>query len=78
VSYASLIELGGLIVLLDVIPKKLTTKSSPLVVVIDGAANEVLVGVNAPLCESIGIDPSTPLTSSIAAAADTDEERLHV
>jgi len=40
---------GGLIVLLDEIPKKPTTRSSPAVVVTDGATKDVLSGVKAPL-----------------------------
>ena len=64
---------GGVIVLLAVMPKKPTTTSPATVVVTDGAENERLSGVNAPLCESMGADESIPLTSRTAAAADTAE-----
>jgi hypothetical protein len=67
-----------LIALLDVMPKNATTRSPAVLVVTDGAVKEVFVGVNAPLCESTGVDGSTPLTSMIAPAADTDDARLQV
>jgi hypothetical protein len=77
-SKSSLIALGDLIALLDVMPKNATTRSPAVLVVTDGATKDVFLGVNAPLCESTGVDTSTPLTSMIAPAADTDEERVHV
>jgi hypothetical protein len=69
---------GGLIVLLAVMPKKPTTISPAIVAVTDGAAKERLSGVNAPLCESMGADESIPLTSRIAPAADTAEARVQL
>jgi hypothetical protein len=63
------IELGALSVLVEFVEKKPTTVSPFEVVVTEGAANEVLRGVNAPLCESTGEVASIPLKSRIAAAA---------
>jgi hypothetical protein len=77
-SKSSLIPLGDLTVLLDVVPKNATTRSPSVLVVTDGATKDVLLGVNAPLCESTGVDTSTPLTSMIAPATDTHEESVHV
>jgi hypothetical protein len=76
-SKSSLISAGGLIVRLDEMPKKPTTRSPSLVVVTDGATNERLSGVNAPLWESIGIDPSAPLTSRIEPATEADDASDH-
>jgi hypothetical protein len=67
-----------LIALLDVMPKNATTRSPAVLVVTDGAAKDVFPGVNAPLCVSTGVDTSTPLTSMIAPAADTEEASVHV
>jgi hypothetical protein len=75
---SSVIAVGGLIVLLEVIPKKPTTTSPALAVVTDGATKDRLVGVNAPLCESTGADTSMRLVSRIAPAADTDEASVQV
>jgi hypothetical protein len=69
---------AGLIVLLDVTAKKATTRSPSVLVVMDGAANDVFVGVNAPPWESTGADTSTPSTSRIAPAADTVDVSVHV
>jgi hypothetical protein len=69
---------GGLIVLPNVVPKKPTTRSPSSVVVTDGATNELLFGLKAPLWESTGIETSAPLTSRIEPAIDTDEARDHV
>jgi hypothetical protein len=66
------------IVLLFVMAKKATTRSPAALVVTDGATNDLLVGVNAPLCESTGADTSTPSTSRIAPAADTSEVSVQV
>jgi hypothetical protein len=77
-SNNSLMTVGALIALLKLMLKKPTTISFGAVVVIDGAAKDALSGVNAPLCESIGVDRSTPLTSRIAPTADTDAPRAHV
>jgi hypothetical protein len=59
-------------------PKNATTRSPVVLVVTDGAAKDVFPGVNAPLCVSTGVDTSTPLTSMIAPAADTEEASVHV
>jgi hypothetical protein len=77
-SKSSVMRTGGLIVLPVVMPKKPTTRSPSSVVVTDGAANDVLSGVKAPLWESTGIEMSAPLTSRIAPALETDEARDHV
>jgi hypothetical protein len=69
----SLIEAGGRRVLVEFVEKKPTTVSFFAVVVTDGALNEVLRGVNAPLCESTGELVSTPLKSRIAPAAEACE-----
>jgi hypothetical protein len=58
--------------------KKAMTRSSAVLVVTDGATKDVLVGVNAPLCESTGVDTSTPSTFRIAPAADTVEASVQV
>ena len=42
-------------------------------VVTDGATNDLLSGVKAPLWESTGVEMSAPLTSRIAPAIETDE-----
>jgi hypothetical protein len=77
-SNSSVMRSGGLIVLPVVMPKKPTTRSPASVVVIDGAAHDVLSGVKAPLWESTGIEMSAPLTSRIAPALETDESKDHV
>jgi hypothetical protein len=77
-SNNSLMTLGALIDLLKEMLKKPTTMSFATVVVIDGAAKDALAGVNDPLCESIGVDTSTPLTSRIAPTAETEAARVHV
>jgi hypothetical protein len=58
--------------------KKAMTRSPAVLVVTDGATKDVLVGVNAPLCESTGVDRSTPSTFRIAPAAETSEANVHV
>ena len=78
VSNNSLMTLGALIDLPKDMLKKPTTMSFGAVVVIDGAAKNALAGVNEPLCESIGVDASTPLTSRIAPTAETEVARVHV
>jgi hypothetical protein len=72
-SKSSLIALGVRIDLLEVLPKKATMSSRSELVVIDGARRDVLIGVNAPLCESTGADASIPLASMIAPEAETEE-----
>ena len=67
-----------MIVLLDVMPKNPSTRSPALVVVTEGAEKDVSVAVNAPLCESTGVDGSTPSTSTIAPAADADASNAQV
>ena len=67
-----------MIVQTDVMAKKATTRSPAALVVTDGATNDVLIGVNAPLCESTGADTSTPSTSRIAPAADASELSVQV
>jgi hypothetical protein len=54
-------------------PKKPTTRSPSLVVVTEGATNDLLFGVKAPLCESTGIETSAPLTSTIDPAIEADD-----
>jgi hypothetical protein len=71
-SKSSLIPLGERIDLLEVMPKKATMSSPAELVVIDGARRDLLIGVNAPLCESTGADASTPLASMIAPDAETE------
>jgi hypothetical protein len=78
VLYSSVIAVGGLIVLLEVIAKKPTTTSPAVVVVTDGATKDRRSAVNAPLCESIGADVSMPSTSRIAAAAETGDARVQL
>jgi hypothetical protein len=78
VSYSSVIAVGGLIVLLEVIAKKPTTTSPAVVVVTDGATKDRRSGVNAPLCESIGSDASMPRTSRIAPVAETGEAKVQL
>jgi hypothetical protein len=77
-SKSSLIAFGARIDLLEVMPKKATMSSPAVLVVIDGARKDVLVGVNAPLCESTGADASIPLASMIAPAAETEEASVQV
>jgi hypothetical protein len=57
---------GDWSVLIEVVAKKPTTRSPAAVVVTDGAWNERLLVVNAPLCESTGLVVETPLKSRIA------------
>jgi hypothetical protein len=58
--------------------KKPTMTSPAVVVVSDGAAKDLRSGVNAPLCESMGVDASTPSTSRIAPVAETGEARVQL
>mgnify|MGYP003539233744 CR=1 FL=1 len=67
-----------MILLLAVVPKNPTTTSPATVVVTEGAAKKRFLGVNAPLCESMGADESTPLAWRIAPAADTAEGRVQL
>jgi hypothetical protein len=60
---------GDLRVWLEETPKKPTTMSPAAAVVSEGATATLLLGVNAPLCESTGVDRSRPLKSRIAPAA---------
>jgi hypothetical protein len=73
----SVIELGGRSVLVESVEKKPSTMSFFVVVVTDGATNEVLRRVNAPPCESTGEVVSMPLKSRIAPAADVCEPTDH-
>jgi hypothetical protein len=75
---SAVIELGGLIARVSEAPKKPTTRSPSAVVVTDGAMKDRLAGVNAPLCESTGIDPAAPLTSTIEPAIEADDPSVHV
>jgi hypothetical protein len=78
VSNISVIATGGLMLLVEVAPKKPATKSPAAVVVTDGATIDRLSGENAPLCESTGASLSMPLTSRIAPAAETDDAQVQV
>ena len=62
--------------MLEVMVKNPKTTSPAAVVVIDGATNDRLLGVNAPLCESTGWDTSIPCTSTIDPATETDEAKV--
>jgi hypothetical protein len=73
----SVIALGVLKVFIELAAKNPMTVSFLAVVVTDGATNEVLRGVNAPLWESTGEVASTPLRSRIAAAADVCDPTFH-
>jgi hypothetical protein len=64
--------------LFEVAPKKPTTRSPAAVVVTDGATKNRFSSVKAPLCESTGVDTSTPLTSRIAPAAEADEPKVQL
>ena len=75
---SSLIDLGGLISRASEAPKKPTTRSPSVVVVTDGATKDRLPGVNAPLCESTGIDAAAPLTSTIEPAIEARDASDHV
>ena len=59
-------------------PKNPKTTSPAAVVVIDGATKDRALGVNAPLCESIGMDTSIPCTSTIDPATETDEAKVQL
>ena len=65
--------LGGANDLLYELAKNPTTMSPGTVVVTDGATRFRVYGVNAPLCESIGVVRSTFLKSRIAPVADEVE-----
>ena len=54
--------------------KKPTTTSPGTVAVTDGAVGYLVLGVNAPLCESIGVVRSTFLKSRIAPVAEDAED----
>ena len=54
--------------------KKPTTTSPGTVVVIDGAVANLVSGMNAPLCASIGVVRSTFLKSRTAPVAEDDED----
>ncbi len=75
-SNSSVSATGGWIDLLEVVPKNPSTTSPAEVVVTEGAANEELLGVKAPLWESIGELGLMPLRSRIAPAAETDEANV--
>ena len=60
---------------LDGQPKKPTTMSPFAVVVTDGATANQLLGVNAPLCESTGVDFWMSLKSRTAPAAFAAEDQ---
>jgi len=77
-SNSSVITLGGLIALPEVMPKYPRTMSPAAVVVIDGATNDRPLAVNAPLCESTGADTSIPCTSAIDPATETDEPKVQL
>jgi hypothetical protein len=64
--------------LLELTAKKPTTMSPAAVVVTEGARIDRLEGAKAPLCESTGACTATPLTSTSAPAAATDEANSHV
>ena len=70
---SSVMPLGALIRLAVEMPKKPTTTSPGSVVVTEGAQGSFVFGVNAPLCESIGVVRSTFLKSRIAPVADDAE-----
>ena len=72
-SNSSVMPLGGLSVLPSVTPKNPTTTSSDAVVITEGARIDLLVGVNAPLCESTGDDRAMPLKSKTEPAAAARE-----
>jgi hypothetical protein len=65
------IPLGGEIERLLVLPKKPTTRSSPWVVVTDGAYIVLVEAVYWPLVVSSGAKLSTPLYASIAPETPT-------
>ena len=67
-------SLGGLIRLLALMAKNPTTMSPGTVVVIDGAVGNLVLGMNAPLCASIGVVRSTFLKSRTAPVAEDAEE----
>ncbi|MFL5903199.1 MAG: hypothetical protein ACJ75Q_10995 [Gaiellaceae bacterium] len=73
----SVMELGGWSVLIELVEKNPTTTSPAAVVLTDGATNERLLGVNAPLCESTGEAEAMPLKSRIdpprGEGEDTDQ-----
>ena len=77
-SNSSVITPGGLIILFEVMPKNPKTTSPAAVVVIDGATKDRALGVNAPLCESIGVETSIPCTSTIDPATETDEAKVQL
>lgn len=64
--------------MLEVMPKNPKTTSPPAVVVIDGATKDRALGVNAPLCESTGVDTFIPCTSAIDPATEADEPRVQL
>jgi hypothetical protein len=72
-SNCSVIAAGGLIHLLELMPKKPITISPPATVLIEGAAKVDERGVKAPLCESIGEVGSMPLRATTPPAALADE-----
>ena len=74
-SNSSVIPDGGLIDLLAAMAKKPTTMSPETVVLTDGAVGYLVLGVNAPLCASIGVVRSTPLTSRMPPVAEDAEPR---
>jgi hypothetical protein len=73
----SVIEVGARSDFVEFEEKKPSTMSFFVVVVTDGATNEVLRRVNAPPCESTGEVVSMPLKSRIAPAADVCEPTDH-
>jgi hypothetical protein len=77
-SYSSVSTVGGLIVLLEAVAKKPTTKSPAPVVLTDGATKDRRSGVNAPLCESMGADVSIPLTSRTEPVVEAEEAKVQL
>jgi hypothetical protein len=77
-SNSSVIGEGARIVLFVLVPKKPTTMSPAAVVVTEGAANDPLFGVKAPLCESIGEAGSTFVKSVMLPTCPTAEDADHV
>ena len=68
---------GGLIDRPTALPKKPMTMSPGTVVVTDGAVGNLVSGVKAPLCESIGVRRSTFAKSRIAPVAEAAELSDH-
>ena len=59
-------------------PKNPKMTSPPAVVVIDGATKDRALGVNAPLCESTGVDTSIPWMSTIDPATEVEDAKVQL